>query len=360
MELVQIVPALPPAFSGVGDFAVLLARELLDRHGVGTRFVVGDPGWNAPAAVAPFAAASVAAHAPDALRALLPAGPPDALPDAVLLHYVGYGYAHRGCPFWLVDALERWKHAPGPARRLVVLFHEVYASGPPWSSVFWLNPFQRRLAARLARLADARRITTTISQGELFGTLRRKEALPTTVAPVFSTLGEPADPPPLAARERQVIVFGSRPLRAEVYARGAGALTAFCNRHGISRVVDVGVPVADGARLPGVEVHEAGPLPAAEASALFSRSLAGYFTYTAPYLAKSTIFAAYCAHRMVPVTFRGNDGPGDGLRVGEHYLFGDGEGNANDDAFDHTADAAHAWYRGHRLQVHADDIRALM
>ena len=93
-----------------------------------------------------------------------------------------------------------------------------------------------------------------------------------------------------------------------------------------------------------------------EASALFSRSLAGYFTYPAPHLAKSTIFAAYCAHRMVPVTFRGNDDPSDGLRAGEHYLFGDDR----DAAFDDAAGAAHAWYHGHRLRVHADDIHALM
>ena len=355
MELVQIVPALPPAFSGVGDFAVLLARDLLARHGVGTRFVVGDPGWDAPGAVAPFAAGAVAARTAGALCEQL-----GGRPATVLLHYVGYGYAPRGCPFWLVDALERWKSgAAGPGRRLIVLYHEVFASGPPWSSVFWLGRFQRRLAARLARLADARRITTTISRDELYRTLRRGEDLPATVAPVFSTLGAPDDPPPLDARERQVVVFGSGPVRAGVYAHGAAALTAFCRRHGIARVVDVGAPLPGGVPLPGVEVREAGALPAGEASALFSRSLAGYFTYPAPHLGKSTIFAAYGAHRMVPVTFRGNDQPGEGLRAGGHYLAGDDD-KGDGAAFDGVAGAAHAWYREHRLSVHADAIRALM
>ena len=218
MELVQIVPALPPAFSGVGDFATLLARALLARHGVGGRFVVGDPAWNAPTAVAPFPAAAVTARSASVLRAQL-----DALPhapgDAVLLHYVGYGYAHRGCPFWLVDGLERWQRAAAHAPRLLVLFHETFASGPVWSSAFWTRPFQKSLAARLARLADARRITTTIGRGELSGTLCRGETLPMTVAPVFSNVGEPAAPPPPAARERQVVVFGSRPVRAAVYEK---------------------------------------------------------------------------------------------------------------------------------------------
>ena len=354
MELVQIVPALPPAFSGVGDFAMLLARELLARHGVSGRFVVGDPAWNAPAAVAPFPAAAVAARSTAALRASLDALPraPD---DAVLLHYVGYGYANRGCPFWLVEALERWKRAAAPASRLLVLFHETFASGPVWSSAFWTRPFQRSLAARLARLADARRITTTVGRGELSGTFRRGETLPATVAPVFSNVGEPAAPPPPVAREQQVVVFGSRPVRAAVYAN-AGALVAFCARHGIGRVVDVGQTLPGGVRLDGLDVREAGPLPAPEASALFARSLAGYFDYPAPYLGKSSIFAAYCAHGMVPVTFPGNRDPAEGLRAGEHYLAG-----ADDPApFATVASAAHVWYNAHRLEMHARDIHQLM
>ena len=351
MELVQIVTSLPPEFSGVADFSMLLARELLARHGVGTRFIVGDPGWNAPGAVAPFAAHAVTARASDALCFQLATADPSA---AVLLHYVGYGYAHRGCPFWLVDGLERWKRAAGHASRLIVIFHETFASGPPWSSVFWTNPFQRRLVARLARIADARRITTTIGLHELSGTLRRGENLPTTVVPVFSNVGEPADLSPTNERARQIVVFGSRPVRAQVYANAA-ALESFCARHEIRRVVDVGMPLPGDRRLDGVEFRVAGALPAPEASALFAQSLAGYFDYNAPYLGKSGIFAAYCAHGIVPVTFPANRDAGEGLRAGEHYLAG-----ADDPAsFDAVSRAAHAWYREHRLEIHARDIHQL-
>jgi hypothetical protein len=35
------------------------------------------------------------------------------------------------------------------------MFHETWASGPVWSSVFWQQPEQRRCAARLLELADA-------------------------------------------------------------------------------------------------------------------------------------------------------------------------------------------------------------
>ncbi len=311
MHLTQLVPLLPPALSGIGDYATLLARELLAYHGVGTRFVVGAPGWKPDAHTdASFPATPVAAHTARALGAALSGA------GTVLLHYVGYGYATRGCPFWLMDGLERWRRA-GSGRRLVVIFHEVYASGPPWSSAFWTSPFQRRLAARLARLADARRITTTISLRELRSTLRRSEKnrYPTTVAPVFSNLGEPAHLSPPAARERQVIVFGSRHWRESAYAHPA-ALVAFCRAHGVGRVVDVGAPLARNvARLPGgIEVRAAGVLAAAEAGALFARSLAGYFHYPTLHLGKSTIFAAYCAHGLVPVTYPANRAPADGVR----------------------------------------------
>ena len=350
MDLVQVVPTLPPAVSGVGDYAMLLARDLLARHGVGTRLVVGgDPGWHSPVDVAPFPAVAVAARSVDGLRTLLDGS------GVVLLHYVPYGYANRGCPFWLVDALEQWKRAAGSSSRLLLLFHEVYASGPPWSSAFWTSPFQQRLAARLARLADARRITTTISRRELHRILGRRNALPTTVAPVFSNVGEPSDLPPSDTRERQIVVFGGRAVREAVYAHAA-ALEAFCVRQNIARVVDVGTPIPGGVRFGGVEVHETGVLTAAEISALFSRSLAGYFSYPAPHLGKSGTFAAYCAHRMVPVTFPGNVGAEEGLRAGEHYL----EGVENDASFDAVAGAAHAWYRTHRLRLHTDEIRRLL
>ena len=70
----------------------------------------------------------------------------------VLLHYAGYGYQARGCPTRLVAGLRDWKRRGGG--RLVTVFHEVYASGPPWRSSFWLFPFQRRLAAERARRSD--------------------------------------------------------------------------------------------------------------------------------------------------------------------------------------------------------------
>ena len=367
MELIQIVPVLPPALSGVGDYATLLAGELQAAGGVRTRFVVGDPGWTGPASAAdaPFPARAVTARTAAALlHALDEAEAAGGAAGVALLHYVGYGYAHRGCPFWLVDAAERWRGAR-PGRRLIVLFHELYATGPVWSSVFWTSPFQRWLAARLGRAADFRRMTTGEAARQLRPMLRRGHDALETI-PVFSTLGEPAAPPPLSARRRRMVVFGSRSWRVDVYTRRAADFAAACHALGIEHVVDVGSPtglaLAGGGFAP-VPVEEAGPLPSAEAGTLFADSLAGYFSYPVPYLGKSTIFAAYCAHGMVPVTHPANRAPSpDGLQPGEHYLAGtgDGAGTLAAEQLANVAQGAFAWYSAHRLAVHAAGVRTQM
>ena len=51
--------------------------------------------------------------------------------EHTLLHYVNYGFQKRGIPFRLLSilrGLRRQHHG-----KLVTIFHELYASGPPWS-----------------------------------------------------------------------------------------------------------------------------------------------------------------------------------------------------------------------------------
>jgi hypothetical protein len=74
--------------------------------------------------------------------------------DTLLLHYVGYGYAKRGCPLWLVAALRQWRQAKS-SRRLVTMFHEVYASSNrPWNSQFWTSSTQKKIATDLVNCSD--------------------------------------------------------------------------------------------------------------------------------------------------------------------------------------------------------------
>src|SRR2546429_1310848 len=148
--LVQIVPRLPPATDGLGDYALNLARELHVNFGIESRFIVCDPTWIGKDEVEGFSTHQLKDCSADSLKSILLNLKPF---SAVLLHYVGYGYARRGAPVWLVNGLGRWSKYRSDTR-LLMMFHEISASGPFWTSAFWLSPLQRHLAARLAQLSD--------------------------------------------------------------------------------------------------------------------------------------------------------------------------------------------------------------
>ena len=352
MELLQIVPMLPPAISGVGDYALLLARDLQARHGVQTRFPErrSDLAWpRGKRGTLPGTAVQERSAA--ALRRALEE---NALCSSVLLHYVGHGYEPRGCPFWLVRALEQWKRTS--RAHLIVLFHEVSGSGPIWTSGFWTAGLQTSLARRLARLGDSLRITTEVAARRVRAMLPVGSTTPVRVLPVFSTLGEPRTQRPYHERTRQMIVFGGVGWRKDAYTRHRSTLEEACRQMRIEQIVDIGVAVGERPKL-SVPLVEAGVLSAADASELMSGAAAGFFTYPVLHIGKSTIFAAYCAHRLVPVTFAENALSGDeGLHPEKHFLVEMSAASDDDNTLAKVASSAHAWYRQHDLAVHAREL----
>ena len=104
----------------------------------------------------------------------------------VLLHYVNYGYQKRGVPFRLVSALRELRSHG--STRVVTVFHELYASGPPWRSAFWLKPFQKRVAQSIARLSDACVMTSETARAQLG---RLAPGISISVQPVPSGFGKP-------------------------------------------------------------------------------------------------------------------------------------------------------------------------
>ncbi|HEV3460342.1 MAG TPA: glycosyltransferase family 1 protein [Thermoanaerobaculia bacterium] len=290
--LVQVVPWLPPATEGVGSYAAALGRALAGR-GIASRFLVADRAYLAPPG---GLAAGVIAEptAAGLCRQLAATGT-----GTVLVHYVNYGYQRRGCPAWLVGGSVRWR-AGAPGRRLVTCFHEVYASGPPWRSSFWVSPLQRRLAARLARGSDGAATSLSL-YGQMLARWRpRRDVM---VTPVFSTVGEPAVVTPSAARRpRTMLVFGGAGNRRRAYGELRPALAAACRALGVAEIVDLGPPLAEPpAHVDQFPVRSLGIRPEAEVTAVLLGAYAGFLGYPSPLLAKSTVFAAYCAHGLVPV-----------------------------------------------------------
>lgn len=356
MNLTAIIPRLPPVVDGIGDYALCLARSLRDNVGITTRFIVTDPAWTGVGEVEGFEVRRMTSHSTDELLNLL-AGDLSTF-EQVLLHYEGYGYATRGCPFWLVEALERWRHA-SDKRLLVTMFHELYASGPAWTSSFWLSRVQKNLTARLARLSDQ-----WLTSLERYERVVRKMSGKESSAPhlaVFSSIGEPQSAAPLNERRRRLVVFGTRGRRIEVYKRSAADLNRICGTLRIEEIVDIGRVVDfDIARVLDVPVVTCGELPGSEVSDVLLDSVAGVIDYPASMLGKSTIFAAYCSHRMIPIVANYGDGrPADALEAGNHYWLSRVASEQVSMASGQLmADRAFEWYQAHSLSAHARRLAA--
>jgi hypothetical protein len=277
------------------------------------------------------------------------------MPTTVLLQYVGYGYEKRGCPAWLARGLRAWRgagNAPSPApggQRLITMFHELYAFGPPWNSSFWASPVQRWIARSVANLS-AQCVTNRDASAAWLAAVSRhhKEAIP--VLPVVSNLGEPEFVPPLAARKPQMVVYGGLSRSPKDGAVAARAIQEACRRLGIERVVAFGTKAVEPGRV-GVSVENTGMLSVAAAGKLLSESRAGYLDYFDGYLGKSGIFAAYSAHGLAPLLLRKNHSEPDGLLTGRHFwAVGELPEDAGLAAQQQIANQACAWYGRHSVR----------
>lgn len=358
MLVTAIVPGLPPAVDGVGDYALNLARQLRKDFDIETHFIVGIPSWNGADQIEGFPISRMDVRSTTELLALLPGDCSNSTPSFsqhptnVLLHYAPYGYAKRGCPFWLFDGLQRWRRAFSD-RSLITMFHELYSFGPPWASSFWLSPRQKNLAVRLARLSD-RCLTSKQTYGEILYRFRQGKQIEIPTLPVFSTIGEPDDLPSLAERSRRLIVFGAESNRLRVYQRSLAAVKRICQELEIEEILDIGPPInLNEFKVNNVPVIGMGSIPAPEISHILSNAIAGFFNYRNDYLAKSTIFAAYCAHRLIPIGMFYSV-PMDGLEAGKHYWLADlSPEQLNLTAGQAIADNAHRWYQTHPLSEQA-------
>jgi glycosyltransferase involved in cell wall biosynthesis len=345
MEIVQVVPSFPPAVSGVGDYALVLAEELRRRHNLHSRFIVGDPEWAGASEAHGFQVIKAPARTPKSLARLLSEQAGVGLP--VLLHYVGYGYEKRGCPLWLVKGIEQWRRAPGG--RLVTMFHELFAFGPPWRSSFWTSPLQRRLTTRLAGMSD--HCVTNIRRFARYLESRlAANSQRVSVLPVFSNVGEFYQHG--RRRNNEMVIFGGAGWREAAYVNSKDALIEICRALNIDQIHDIGPRLSARFELPArIEWH--GPLPASEVGEVMRNARFGFFTYPTPYLGKSGIFAAYASHGLVPITVDENDETNeDQLQINDHFLTC-GSLPRNTDGVSTIEEQVHAWYAKHRLAVQA-------
>jgi hypothetical protein len=199
--ILQIVPRISEKPDGVTDYALNLAKALLTNYDLRTVFVTAERSQVSQKQGFEIAALTDAQA--------LPARP-------LMLHYVNYGYQRRGLPFSLVAALRQLRQRC--SGRVLVIFHELFATGPPWKSEFWLEPLQKRIARAIARSADARLVSSESMRKMLE---KIAPGLHAVVHPIPSTFGEPVidvDQLRERANQRWLICGGTQVIERSIHS----------------------------------------------------------------------------------------------------------------------------------------------
>jgi hypothetical protein len=296
--VLQIVPHLPGTFDGVGDYALNLARALSADHGITTTFLVA--GKTSATSKDGYAVISGlnAAESPELAQAH----------EHVILHYVNYGYQARGIPFLLRSFVKQLRrHLRG---RWVTTFHELYASGPPWKSAFWLRPLQVSIARDMIDAATSCIVSNPPIEEAIRAYDSQKKIL---TVPVMSNFGEPELTGFGSASPRRWAICGGTALIARSL-RSFEQLQplippAFAPDHldivGGRQDVSIRATVE---RIKGrLSVHHNAEVTVDLASEILRESSFGFLDYFGTGKAwpgmvlKSTAFAAFCAHGVIPI-----------------------------------------------------------
>jgi len=224
---------------------------------------------------------------------------------SVLVHFAPYGYHDRGCPHWLLQGLEALRSESDVS--LKVIYHELDTRNrKPWSSAFWVPPFQRYIIDGLRGLSAADLTNTH----EHLARLKRRSRKRVELMPNFSTVGEPDSVPDLLDRKPSLVIFGRAWQRSISYRTSKEAIRAACNILGAQEIIDIGDPIPGlPPNIDGLPIIQRGRLTSLEISKILSEVRGLYLSYPVTLLGKSSVFAAACAHGTVPIVHneRGED-----------------------------------------------------
>jgi hypothetical protein len=306
--IVQIAPQLPPAVDGVGDYSWQLAGHWPVAE-TRFRFLVLH---GAEATRAHAADADVSAFAPDASslhEALEKSGA-----RVAVLHYVGYGYQPKGIPVWLPAALEEWRHE-GSARRLVTMFHEMYATSSPLRSPFWVKPWAQRIMQRLVNASDAW-VTSCSRYFDWLGNEFHAEPARGMLLPIAPNVPAAADAdldrlwPIEFGRKLRVAIFGLPKTRLDALARHQELLSALVRAEVAESILLIGksdVSPRYTKRLRGFQRRIGGEwrthsdLPPAQAAEVLASCDVGCVANDVTTLTKSGVFAALAINAVACV-----------------------------------------------------------
>lgn len=333
LRILQVVPKYRDGVCGIGDYAALLCRH-----------------WQAQgveAAILPLFVGADSVGSETLAQWVVDAEKLRAVPpfDWLLLQYEPYGYGRINTLAATIGQLRAM--ADKANSRLAVYFHEVHDDGPIWRRRFWRGKVQREASEKLANAAHL-----AVTSNQTFHAVLEPWCRPNACLaplPVPSTVGEPTEIAPWTSRHEAAVALGGTAKRAALYA-DAAALSAWCKSRGIAKIVDIGPPLTLDAKRFGVELQVCGIASPDTIIAALSQARYGLMHLGGRWLAKSSIFAAYCASGVVPVVFGLGTCGFDGLSGSSQMA--DGQSAASFDG-ESIVESALRWYRGHNAAAHA-------
>lgn len=304
--LVHIVPTVPPAVNGLGDYCYKLWEHWPEPK----------PEWLCLAADVPAEqreSSGLRVSTFTLSRRGLLAALEEAKAETIVLHYVGHAYHAKGCPLWLPQALRTWK-ARRPATRLIVMFHELYfAPGRPWQTSFWLSPLSHKIMVDLANLANSWVTSSVPAQVKLSSEAKAKPDKGTLI-PVGSNVPIAGNPVliklwPLCSGGRlKIVVFGLPATRAVALQKHATLLKQLLERSLVESITLVGKSSGnqnEEALVAGfghekLWRREYNLSPEGISDVLINQDV-GLVATQPNLLTKSGVYAALCAHGIIPL-----------------------------------------------------------
>lgn len=354
--LIQILPYRSQHPDGVGDYARLLATKLRDAHAIDSIFVVARPDATTAAVDDGFATICAPTNRRRAIGDAIRLAAQGRDIAGVLLHMSGYGYARFGAPFHLAAALRDWKARSG--QPILSIFHELFIDATGFGRRKAYQKLQQASVRQFLQLSDD---ALTPAQSYRDWLIAQNPPCPVHAMPVFSTIGEASDGG-AGARAACLAIFCRADMARDIYGQWYAALHQFCADADIDEIIDIGsrhTPPPE--RIGGAKLVAHGRLPAEGVRALLGQARYGLLAYQQMPLGKSTLFAAYAAHGVIPMCASTKEPEGDGLVAGTNFVHMagmDGHPTLLPDDPAAMAAAVRAWYAPHRCAAQAASLAA--
>lgn len=328
--------------TGIGDYSVQIAEKLLTNHDIFTHFLTYEL-WFAKYVksmpyINQFPVKRLTEKSGEHFFSLLP----DDF-ESVIFHY--NFVEPQETAFWLLDNLRMAQKKR--SFKLVVMFHELTTKFKR-KGIYLPAPKHILSCLSTGRMADSLITNNSLSKKYLSKWLNRQ----VFCLPNFSTIGEPEHILPLSERNRTMIVFGSKS-RSSVYQKFYLALVESCKSLKIEKIYDIGpscgLSLANFQEIPLVEM---GVQPPEVIEELMLSSIAGFLDYSKSLarMGKSTIFAAFCSHGLLPISTIDNQSQADGLKVNQQYVVPSQQLKYfNEQQLQDIANNANKWYKQHSL-----------